>query len=194
MKKFEYYFDYTPEAYNYIMTSRILRNRDKNILKDLVEGKKTKEIAINNKCSYRTICTRRKEIYEKTKCLLNYTSLCGDIEEYYKKHQKIKIYDDEKFKVIKDDTDLYKVYLLTFPNEKVYVGITNQNEKNRWKNGNGYIENENMYNDILKYGWINIKKNILYKDLLYDEAREKEKELIINYRSNLKKYGYNKEF
>lgn len=70
MKKFEYYFDYTPEAYNYIMTSRILRNRDKNILKDLVEGKKTKEIAINNKCSYRTICTRRKEIYIKTKDLM----------------------------------------------------------------------------------------------------------------------------
>ena len=70
MKKFEYYFDYSPEAYNYIMSSRILRNRDKNILKELIEGKKTKEIAINQKCSYRTICTRRKEIYEKTKDLM----------------------------------------------------------------------------------------------------------------------------
>lgn len=66
MKTFEYYFDYSPEAYNYIMSSKILRNRDKKILKDLVEGKKTKEIAIDNNCSYRTICTRRKEIYEKT--------------------------------------------------------------------------------------------------------------------------------
>lgn len=70
MKTFEYYFDYTPEAYNYIMTSRILRNRDKKILQDLVDGKKTKEIAINNGCSYRTMCTRRKEIYEKTKNLM----------------------------------------------------------------------------------------------------------------------------
>ena len=42
MKTFEYYYDYTPEAYNYIMASRILRNRDKKILKDLVEGKKLK--------------------------------------------------------------------------------------------------------------------------------------------------------
>ena len=67
MKTFEYYYDYTPEAYNYIMASKILRNRDKNILKDLVEGKKTKEIAFDNKCSIRTICTRRKEIFEKTK-------------------------------------------------------------------------------------------------------------------------------
>ena len=70
MKKYEYYFDYTEEAYKYIMASRILRNRDKRILKDLVEGKKTKEIAINNKCSYRTICSRRKEIFEKTKDLM----------------------------------------------------------------------------------------------------------------------------
>ncbi len=67
MKTIEYYFDYTPEAYQYIMSSKILRNRDKSILKDLVEGKKTKEIAIENKCSYRTICTRRKEIFNKTK-------------------------------------------------------------------------------------------------------------------------------
>jgi len=70
MKKMEYYFDYTKEAYDYIMSSKLLRNRDKEILKDLVNGVKTKEIAINNKCSYRTICTRRKEIFEKTKCFM----------------------------------------------------------------------------------------------------------------------------
>lgn len=70
MKKFEYYYDYTQEAYNYIMSSKLLRNRDKMILKDLVGGKKTKEIAIDNKCSYRTICSRRKEIFEKTKNLM----------------------------------------------------------------------------------------------------------------------------
>lgn len=70
MKTFEYYYDYTPEAYNYIMSSKILRNRDKKILRDLVSGKKTKEIAINNNCSYRTLCTRRKEIFYKTKDLM----------------------------------------------------------------------------------------------------------------------------
>lgn len=67
LKTFEYYYDYTPEAYNYIMTSKILRNRDKKILKDLVRGKTVKELAIDNNCSIRTICTRRKEIFEKTK-------------------------------------------------------------------------------------------------------------------------------
>lgn len=59
MKKFEYYYDYTPEAYNYIMSSKLLRNRDKGILKSLVEGKKVKEIAVELDCSYRTICSRR---------------------------------------------------------------------------------------------------------------------------------------
>ena len=49
MKKFEYYFDYQPEAYNYIMASKILRNRDKNLLKDLVNGKKVRELAIDYK-------------------------------------------------------------------------------------------------------------------------------------------------
>ena len=70
MKTMEYYFDYTEEAFNYIMSSNILRNRDKQILKDLKNGLKTKEIAYNNKCSYRTLCTRRKEIFEKTKCFM----------------------------------------------------------------------------------------------------------------------------
>lgn len=70
MKAFEYYFDYQPEAYNYIMASRILRNRDKAILKDLVDGKTVKELANTHCCSERTICTRIKEIFEKTKTLM----------------------------------------------------------------------------------------------------------------------------
>lgn len=70
MKKFEYYFDYSPKAYDYIMDSKLLRNRDKDILKLLVAGKKTKEIAVDLGCSYRTICTRRKEIFEMTKSLM----------------------------------------------------------------------------------------------------------------------------
>ena len=70
MKRFEYYYDYTPEAYNYIMASRILKNKEKLILKAFVEGKNAKEVAIENKCCYRTICTRRKEIFEKTKHLM----------------------------------------------------------------------------------------------------------------------------
>jgi len=65
-----YYFDYSNEAYNYIMSSRILKSKEKNILKDLIEQKTVKEMALDNNCSYRTICNRRKEIFEKTKAFM----------------------------------------------------------------------------------------------------------------------------
>lgn len=67
LKRNVYYFDYSEETYNYIMVSRILRQSEKNLLKDIKEGKTVKEIAINNKCSDRTICRRRKVLFEKTK-------------------------------------------------------------------------------------------------------------------------------
>lgn len=197
MKKFNYYFDYSPEVYNYIMSSKILRQSEKNILNDILDGKTVKELAIDYKCSAITICRRRKKIFDLLKCFNDYEPSMGSAKDFYESHKeskKAKVIVDEEFKVINTNTELYKIYLLTFPNGKVYVGITSQNEKDRWKNGNGYIENEIMYNDILKYGWVNIKKDILYKDLLFDEAREKEKELIILYKSHLKKHGYNKEF
>ena len=65
-----YYYDYSPEAYNYIMSSKILRNSEKEILKNILDGKTVREIAINNKCSEMTICRRRKKIFEKTKDLM----------------------------------------------------------------------------------------------------------------------------
>ena len=62
-----YYYDYPPENYNYIMASRILRQSEKNLLKDIIDGKTVRELAINNKCSEMTICRRRKKIFELTK-------------------------------------------------------------------------------------------------------------------------------
>lgn len=65
-----YYFDYSPESYNYIMASRILRQSEKNILKDIVKGKTVKELAMDYRCSEMTICRRRKKIFELTKDLM----------------------------------------------------------------------------------------------------------------------------
>lgn len=70
MKKFNYYYDYSPEAYNYIMQSKILRQSEKNILNDILEGKTVKELAIDYRCSIMTICRRRKKIFELTKELM----------------------------------------------------------------------------------------------------------------------------
>jgi FixJ family two-component response regulator len=66
-KRQVFYFDYSPETFNYLMASRILRQSEKDILKDIVNGKTVKELAIDRKCSQMTICRRRKKIYEKTK-------------------------------------------------------------------------------------------------------------------------------
>jgi len=65
-----YYFDYSPEAYNYIMSSRILRQSEKEILTDIVNGKTVKELAIDNRCSEMTICRKRKKIFNLTKTLM----------------------------------------------------------------------------------------------------------------------------
>ena len=65
-KRNVYYFDYSPEALNYIMTSKLLRQSEKNMLKDIIDGKTVRELAIDYKCSKMTICRRRKKIFELT--------------------------------------------------------------------------------------------------------------------------------
>lgn len=65
-----YYYDYSPEAYKYIMSSRVLRQSEKNILEGIVNGKTVRELALDYKCSEMTICRRRKKIFELTKDLM----------------------------------------------------------------------------------------------------------------------------
>ena len=86
----------------------------------------------------------------------------------------------------------YCVYKHTCPNNKVYIGITKQRLCSRWgKDGSKYKNNKHFYNAIQKYGWNNIKHEILYENLTPDEAYEKEKALISKYKSNDREYGYN---
>lgn len=87
----------------------------------------------------------------------------------------------------------YKVYKHTFPNGKVYIGITSYrwHESARWKNGEGYNNQTYMRNAIKKYGWENIIHEILFEDLTKEQAEQKEIELIAFYKSNKKQFGYN---
>lgn len=94
----------------------------------------------------------------------------------------------------------YKVYKLTSPSNKVYIGITNKKDPNkRWKNGKGYLllTKEGNYRQpyiaraILKYGWENLKREILFENLTKEEAKLKEIELISFYDSTNKDKGYN---
>lgn len=85
----------------------------------------------------------------------------------------------------------YKVYIHTnLVNGKKYVGITQQAEKERWNNGNGYRENKKFYKDIQKYGWNDgFSHEIIKENISYKEARTLEKFYISKYDSVLK--GYN---
>lgn len=85
----------------------------------------------------------------------------------------------------------YCVYKHTSPSNKVYIGITCQKPERRWENGKGYIKNKYFYRAIEKYGWENIKHEILFNGLTKEEACQKEIELINLFKSNQKEYGYN---
>lgn len=66
-------------------------------------------------------------------------------------------------------------------NNKKYIGITKKTTNDRWRNGKGY---HNYFgNAIKKYGWDNFEHLILFEDLTENEAKLKEKELILEYNS-----------
>lgn len=87
----------------------------------------------------------------------------------------------------------YKVYKHIFPNNKIYIGITKQKLNRRWANGKGYKLCPLINKAIQKYGWDNIKHEILFIGLSKKEAEEKEIQLIKQFKSNNPKYGYNIE-
>ena len=82
------------------------------------------------------------------------------------------------------------MYKHTTPNGKVYIGITSQLPEKRWLSGHGY-NGTYFGNAIKKYGWKNIKHEILFTGLDELDAKEKEVELIEEFRSFEREYGYN---
>lgn len=82
------------------------------------------------------------------------------------------------------------VYCLTNKiNGKKYVGITSQRPHDRWQNGKRYLRHKKMREDVLKYGWDNFEKEILFEGLTREQAAEKEIELIEKW--DLINQGYN---
>ena len=59
----------------------------------------------------------------------------------------------------------YTVYRHICPNNKMYIGITRKKPEDRFLNGQGYFDNKKFYKDIKKYGWDNIKHEILFENL-----------------------------
>lgn len=82
------------------------------------------------------------------------------------------------------------IYRHIFPNQKNYIGISS-NIFNRWgRSGEGY-SGQPVYNAIKKYGWKNIKHEILEYGLTEEKAKEREQYYIEKYNSFIDLNGYN---
>lgn len=76
-------------------------------------------------------------------------------------------------------------------NGKCYIGLT-KNIKRRWVGkGQAYSECPVFFKALKKYGWDNFEHEILAENLTAEQAKQKETEFILSYRSNETAYGYN---
>lgn len=84
----------------------------------------------------------------------------------------------------------WTIYEHISPSGKIYIGVTSyKNINQRWRNGNGYIRCKVFYRAIEKYGWNNIRHNIIATGLGEYTAKNMEKDLISYYKS--KNISYN---
>lgn len=77
---------------------------------------------------------------------------------------------------------LFTVYRHISPSGKVYIGITCQDVRNRWKNGKTYKDSTPFKRAIRKYGWKNIKHEVLFSNLSKQRAIDLEISLIRHYK------------
>lgn len=97
---------------------------------------------------------------------------------------------------MKKEQTLYTLYKHKCKtNNKVYIGLTNKSAKDRWKDGNGYRSNFELFKDISEYGWEDgFEHEIIRDDLSYEDARNAEIYLIKLYDATNPKRGYNNSF
>lgn len=135
-----------------------------------------------------------KEINELNDNIKNLTSEIGILEirnknqskEIIELNNKIKRLEFEKNQLSElNEPRNYKVYIHIMTGLWIYIGQTGQDLEERWQNGEGYKQhNQMLYHQIKKYGWENIN-HILYKDnLTKKEADIIERDLIHFYAKN----------
>lgn len=88
---------------------------------------------------------------------------------------------------------MYKVYKYTnIINKKIYIGITSKTLKDRaGSNGVNYKLCPNFYKDILEFGFINFKPEVLAEVNTLEEANLLEVQYISSLRSQDPSIGYN---
>ena len=129
-----------------------------------------------------------KEISELNDNIKTLTNEIGILEirnknqskEIIELNNKIKRLEFEKNQLSElNEPRNYKVYIHIMTGLWIYIGQTGQDLEERWQNGEGYKQhNQMLYHQIKKYGWENIN-HILYKDnLTKKEADIIERDLI----------------
>lgn len=88
----------------------------------------------------------------------------------------------------------YTVYMHTTPDNKRFIGVTCRDPKKRWNGGSGYTGNREFYAAIRRFGWQNIKHDILHEDLTKEEAQTVQDILIKQYNTTDSNFGYNKAY
>lgn len=88
-------------------------------------------------------------------------------------------------------TNNWSVYMHTTPSGKRYIGITSIDPEKRWNGGISGYKGQVFELAIKKYGWENIKHEVLFSGLSKEEASAKEKELIATYKTDKSSHGYN---
>lgn len=77
---------------------------------------------------------------------------------------------------------MYSIYVhINKLNHKMYFGITKQNPKRRFRDGEGYKSCTKFYKAIQKYGWDNFEHIIIKTDMPKECAETLEKILIYKY-------------
>lgn len=88
----------------------------------------------------------------------------------------------------------FLVYKITNSiNSKIYIGATQQELKKRWQQHkcNANKKNYHLYNAMFKYGFENFNIEVVFKADSKDAMYKKEMQLISEYESNNRLFGYN---
>lgn len=91
-----------------------------------------------------------------------------------------------------DEDRRYSVYRHILPNGKMYVGVTSRPIKERFDFGHGYRGQPYFWNAIKKYGWKNIKHEVLMEGLTVEEASIAEEIFIAYWDLTNRDKGYNR--
>ena len=92
---------------------------------------------------------------------------------------------DSKTLEVKNTSEVinWTLYRHISPSGKIYIGITSKEINRRWRYGTGYSNCILFQNAIDKYGWENIKHEILFTNLSEVRAKNLEKDLIRHYKN-----------